>query len=528
MKKAIFFLGLLLLSGNSFSQVHTDEFGKKVSRGNIALIVQEDFFSDGQRVSEQTKSDLNTATYAWVSKQLIDWGFQIVNRDDEAMQKVSKLLRESKSENYLDGLSIQAKGQGADYLLLVDMSTLYEGKNSKNVTLDYSYRFITIQNNIGSHAKLRTEIIFENENQFRTAIQNSISDNTIFFATFLRRFFPVQFAIQSMDGKNITLSALQPVGSIYNSDKLYFYNYEVKDAVLAGQQKKFDVINLLATAKAKDFKVKNSTLVVKTDKSLPKKNNIYAALSEKNTLQNEERFPTTVIGLQYDLNSKDGYVKKMVNQAVYCGLSKLPHFMLIESDMLPSLNKERELQKTEDFLNGHTVEQLKAMGAQYLVHISNFTNSNNIVSFTLSVLDVASNTIAKTFECQCHISNLDELVYARLKYLFMLNCVVEKADKKSIEVLSTLPIDVSVGNTSYTLVVIKPVTTPNGQTTYQRVEIARLKYAEYMGMKHRFDFDKILNKDEYNDISKNKNLYNYVLQSDDEVSDLLKNNSKFK
>jgi hypothetical protein len=77
-------------------------------------------------------------------------------------------------------------------------------------------------------------------------------------------------------------------------------------------------------------------------------------------------------------------------------------------------------------------------------------------------------------------------------------------------------------------VAVKPFRTPDGQTTYQRVEIAKLKYAEYMGMKHRFEFGKILNKGEFDDIDKNKNQYNFMLQSDDEVADMLKNNSIFK
>jgi len=520
MKKMIFLtVALIFISQSLFSQI-TDETGKKITRGNIALIVQEDFFTNGQRLSAKSKSDLNTATYAWVSKQLIDWGFQIVNRDDEAMSKVSKLLKESKSEHYLEGLSIQAKEQGADFLLLVDMTTLSE--NNKNITTDYSYRLVNITTNGGYHAKTRTEIVFENEKQLRDAVKKQIADNTIFFSLFIRRFFPAQFIITSMKGKKVTLGALQPIGSVYTSDKFYFYDYETQTTNSFGETMSFDVLNLLATANAKDMKLESGQAVVEVDQKFENKQNIYAALSEKNTLQHQSGFTTTVIGLQYDLDSKDGYIKKMVNQAVYCGLGQLPHFWMVESDLLPFLNKERELQKTEDFLNGHTVEQMKAVGTQYLIHISNFSNNNNIVSFTLSFLDVASNTIAKTFDCQCHISNLDKLVYYKLKSIFVLNCIIDKADKKGIDVLVRVPLDLKMGDNSYHLVAVKPIQTPDGQITYQRVEIVKLKYAEYKGMKHRFEFDKIINKDEFKDLEKNKDKYNFLLLNKDETSDKIK------
>jgi hypothetical protein len=252
-------------------------------------------------------------------------------------------------------------------------------------------------------------------------------------------------------------------------------------------------------------------------------------LAEKNLIASHHRYPTTVIGIPYNLNEKDGYVKKMVNQAIYCGLGKVPHFMMIESDMLSFLKKEKEIQKTEDFLNGYAIEQMKSIGAKYLIHISNFTNDNDIVSFTLSVIDVAKNTVPKTLECKSHISNLDELAYAKLKSVLMDMIVIEKVSGKKIEVFSPVPIDVKVGDNSFILTVVRPLVSSTGETIFQRVDIARMKYVEYHGMKHVLEIDKVLDKKEFKNINEYiDKQYNFYLKSDDILPDMMKNNSIFK
>lgn len=521
MKKIILSLILCIYAGNGlFAQTATDQGGEKLYRGNIALIVREDTYMNGNK--QPTKADFSTATYAWVSKLVLEEGFRIVNRDEKAMADVKRLIEENKLEDYLDGFSVQAKGQGADYLLLVDMSTLIE--NNTSLTLDYSYRLVSVENNIGEHAKTRYEFTLKGEEQLRNDIQQSIADNTYFLSDFLRRFFPVQFGITSAKGRELKLAALQPVGAIYKHNKLWVYSYKNETANYQGNPQEFNVLKLLATAGADDLQMEDGYLIAKVNNTVLSIDNTYACLTEKNTLALTQRAFTTVVGLPYDDATSDGYQKKMVNQAVYCALGRLPQMSLIESDMLPFLKQERELQKTEDFMDGYTVEQLKAVGAQYLIHLSNYASDKEIVSFTLSFLDVASNTIAKTFDCKSHISNLDDAVEYYLKYVFTFPCAVGKIDSKEVELYSMLPIGAEIGD-SFTLTFIKTITSPIGGTSYQRAELLSVKYAEYQGMKHRFTVDKVLSKDDMKNVSNLIKTTNFFLLTDDAEPDMMKDNS---
>lgn len=525
---------LLLLSfcGNLFTaaaQTVTDTNGDKIYRGNIAVFVREDKHvfdskSPQQKVTETpTKNNAETVTYAWITKNLQDEGFRIVNRDDSLSKDVMMILNEQKSEDYLNGLSNQAKNQGADWLLLVDMTTLVE--ENKYITLDYSYRLISVENNIGHHAQTEYKFTWKGEDAFRQEMAKSIIENKAFFINFVRRFFPVQFGITEAAGSHVKLVAYQPVGALTKDDKVYIYRYGNEKALYQGQDEEFNVLNLLAIGE--DFRLDGGYLVVKTDNVIKNVENTFACLTEKNTLALEQRFFTSLIELPYDIQTREGYLKKRINQAVYCAIGQLPQLGLIESSLLPKLKDERELQKGEAFIDGHTVEQFKAVGASFLITISNFkvdVENPDIVSFTLNFLDVASNVIIKTFDVRCHISNLDKAAKYYLSYVFTFPCVVSKIDNKTVELYSKAPIGANIGD-SFILTFIKTTATPNGTPVSQRVELATLRYAEYHGMKHKFVIDEIRSKTDMKHISEYLNTTNFFLLTNSPEPELIKADS---
>ena len=497
------------------AQTMTDAKGDKVYRGNIAVIVQENkYVFDNNDLSQEvkrapTKVNAETATYAWIAQQLQNEGFRIVNRDNKAFKDVQRLLNEGKSEDYLDGLSVQAKAQGANWLLLVDMTTLVE--DNKYITFDYSYRLISVENNIGNHAKTEYKFMWGGDDNFRQEFANSIQSNQIFFLDFMRRFFPVQFAIIGLKGNNMKLAAYQPVGALTTNDKVYIYHYNNEKAFYQGRDEDFNVLNLLAVGS--DFRLDGGYLMAKTDNTIKSTDNTFACLTEKNTLALEQRFFTTVIDLPYNAQTREGYLKKRINQALYCAIGQLPQLGLIESDLLPKLKEERELQKGEEFMDGHTVEQLKAVGASYLIRISNFhidKKESNVVSFTLSFLDIASNVVVKTCEIKSHVSNLDEAVKYHLSSIFTFPCSIGKIDNKNVVLYSKVPIHANIGD-SFKLTFIKTMTAPTGALISQRVELATLKYTAYQGMKHIFVIDEIKSKEDMKNIDQQLNTTNFFL-----------------
>lgn len=526
MKKLLLLLSLCGYLLTAAAQTATDSNGDKIYRGNIAVFVREDKYvfdskSPQQKITKTpTKNNVETATYAWITQNLQNEGFRIVNRDDILTKDVIMMLNEQKSEDYLNGLSNQAKNQGADWLLLVDMTTLVE--ENKYITFDHSYRLISVENNIGYHAQTEQKFIWRGTEAFRQEMAQSITENRAFFINFVRRFFPVQFGITEVKGSHVKLAAYQPVGALTKDDKVYIYHYGNEKALYQGQEEEFNVLKLLAIGD--NFRLDGGYLVAKTDNAIKSAENTFACLTEKNTLALEQRFFTSLIELPYDTQTREGYLKKRVNQAVYCAIGQLPQLGLIESSMLPKLKDERELQKGEAFMDGHTVEQFKAVGASFLITISNFktdVKNPDIVSFTLSFLDVASNVIIKTFDVRCHISNLDKAAKYYLSYVFTFPCAVSKIDNKTVELYSKAPIGANVGD-SFILTFIKTTATPNGAPVSQRVELATLKYAEYQGMKHKFIIDKIQSKTDMKHISEYLNTTNFFLLTNSPEPELIK------
>lgn len=111
--------------------------------------------------------------------------------------------------------------------------------------------------------------------------------------------------------------------------------------------------------------------------------------------------------------SKSGGEETSVSPTVYEIISgafvKAKRFNVIERSKLEALQKEKNLQKTEDYMDGKVVEQGKSLGAQYLIlgNINNASETKNTttlygisvtkskanVEVTIKVVDVATNLV---------------------------------------------------------------------------------------------------------------------------------------
>jgi len=99
-----------------------------------------------------------------------------------------------------------------------------------------------------------------------------------------------------------------------------------------------------------------------------------------------------------------------IQDAVTNSFLKSKRFNLVEREKMNQINSEKELQKSEDFIDGSVVEQSKSLGAQYVV-IGNITEATveskttNVymvgsvttltakISFSIKVVDVATSQI---------------------------------------------------------------------------------------------------------------------------------------
>jgi len=76
---------------------------------------------------------------------------------------------------------------------------------------------------------------------------------------------------------------------------------------------------------------------------------------------------------------------------------KTKRFVMVDRTKMDALKNEKNLQKTEDFMDGSTIEQGKSVGAQFLISntLGSYSNNGEVCKFslTLKVIDVATGQI---------------------------------------------------------------------------------------------------------------------------------------
>lgn len=189
MKKSAILLCLMLLTANLFSQTAVNADGTLKFRGNVAILVEGNSFTfqDGKfqkQVDDATLSSLKTALRILSMEKFQNICFGVVNRDNTAFGQVSQLIQENKLEDYLDGVSVTAKNQGADYLFLVDITNY--GENNAAAQIEISTRLMNVENNMGYHTFYRSPAIALNdENDMKDKARQIIRDFSASLEDFL-------------------------------------------------------------------------------------------------------------------------------------------------------------------------------------------------------------------------------------------------------------------------------------------------------------------------------------------------------
>ena len=205
MKKISLIIVALFCAFNSYAQMAVNQDGTVKFRGNVAIFVDSKFytFQDNKAVrsvDNQTAAVLKTALRALAMEKFQNICFGVVNRDDEATRQVEELLEENKMEDYLDGISVKAKNQGADYLFIVE-STIY-GESNAAAQIQISTRLIDVESNMGYHDYYRSgAIVLSDEEKMRTEVSKLINTFSTSLENNLMNIFPEQYFIAQSRGK---------------------------------------------------------------------------------------------------------------------------------------------------------------------------------------------------------------------------------------------------------------------------------------------------------------------------------------
>lgn len=501
MKQLCFFICTIFVVLGVHAQTAVNQDGTIKFRGNVAIFVDSKSytFENGnavKSVDEETTKLLKTSLRTIAMEKFQNICFGIVNRDDEATRQVEELIEENKLEDYLDGVSARAKNQGADYLYFVE-AVVY-GEDDSASQIEISTRLMNVQNNMGYHDFFRSNAIALNDME---RVRGEVSKMVRLFSSSLEqslmRIFPEQYFISQVNGREWTLGAYQPNGRILPTDKFFAFKFRKENLQIASQSVPVQVLENVAVGQ--NAALKNGQLTVKGDKQISNTSDIvlFRNVSQP-TFQGLNQMTMTFFGLDNSNDSYDGLIKGRINNAMFYAITKHAGLQLIEHDHLSALKNERELQKSEDFIDGHVVEQMKSIGAMYLLKLEDYKRNDAQVSLKISLISVEQNKIIRTVDVASSIDNIESEMYKQLCERIAYPCVVKNVGKDKIELTSALCLtdgeDCILGKTK---AVQNPMT---GEVSYSRVDVCSLKFNTYKGNKCVMSVKKIFSDEDMSDI----------------------------
>lgn len=117
-----------------------------------------------------------------------------------------------------------------------------------------------------------------------------------------------------------------------------------------------------------------------------------------NLLMNAQAEKTSIGVLP--VTSTDGHQYKetvAITEELSNAFVKTKRFVMVDRSKMDAIKHEKNLQKTEDFMDGSTIEQGKSLGAQFLISntLNSYSNNGEVCKFALSlkVIDVATGQI---------------------------------------------------------------------------------------------------------------------------------------
>ena len=281
-------------------------------------------------------------------------------------------------------------------------------------------------------------------------------------------------------------------------DKWYAFRYTQEQLKIRNQS--IPVTVLKKETEAKFDKADGGYCQVKADKALPVSQDIVLFRNQEEPVVTTGYTPITFFALSYNPKTHDGYIKNRVNNAVYDAITRHPGMVLIEQEHLPELKKERELQKTEEFIDGHVVEQMKAIGAQYMLHLDNFVIEGSKVSFQLNMVSVAENRIVRNIDVTTSVDNIENEMYKQVCERLTYPCNVKSIGKKDLAILSGWALKTGE---KIEIIANKEIVNPiSKEVSYSKVTLCGCIVKEYMGNKFIAEVENIINEDDFKLIEK--------------------------
>ncbi len=347
---------------------------KKYAIKNSHTIVQIDSY--GHIVTKSSTGSLDCKLAGIVAEKFEKAGIKTVTRSVSGINTVKNVLEESMDEDYLDGNAVHARQTGATNIIRIETIAIEMGQSTYWYLLIQDYDISTGEIDLGS-ISLNNEGKSINES-------TAYSDAVNYIDHFLFSHIYGKLIMTSFDKKNIIMYPDEGIGA-FGDNKLVLFiekdgGFEYLDSIDPKRIKKDGAKYLVPI---------NNKWPVSTSKII-------------GVFSDEKLIP--ISSCSYSINSSDLDLSSLIMLTLKTAFGEYGRVRL-KDDNDSEFQKERELQKSESYLDGSVVNESFTQ-SRYDINITNLKNINNIVHFHLIVKD--GDVEMMSTQIECNVNNLKE------------------------------------------------------------------------------------------------------------------------
>ncbi len=500
-----------------------------------------------QSESEKIKRMSELMNYAILYKavQSLDkYHYKVIFKDTDAAS-----LRVSKDE-YVDQLISDSKNMGAQYLFMtdwvvvnfsniyqksflqvkmIDVSTNHQYSESIDMgfsVLDQGYGGALLSSETQStirniKAAVNAGKINKESEEFNNRTNNAIR-------SLLRSVTPSYFEMRNLKGKKVELISRKvkyPFYTINDVDVLSVYQPSLISHELNSMSKEFIVLEQVGqgTGKNTAYEIEKLSegqgvthLVYKMDQA-PKEiigelssskydftTTFTSANPNPSILFNIPLYNNAVVffSLPYDLTSVEGYYRYAVDYYTTKAIESLPFVSFINGDLFAQTKKQRQQLRTEEMIETQTAVKIAADAGKYVLNIADYIGENDIVSFSLELIETATGEILRSNQVKCHVTRLEEVIQNSIKDVLIRPVILKDIQGNSIQILSESSLFFPKESSLILSLIKKDINPITGESTEDSIDLAFVEYAEYQGQQHTLLVKKILDNNEFKALKK--------------------------
>jgi hypothetical protein len=506
MKYIYFLIPVFFLSTNSL-QIHA-----QVNRETVSLIINPVIKINSKLpkaivsfASQEAASYKMFANYLENNKN-----FKVVSREQTelSIKEVEKIyLKMGKSSKdwieYVNKMKESSIGIGANYLVIIDELTIIDETFYKTY---YTFTMVQVQTNKLYKFTIEPETqlnMTSTKEELESAAKKEAVEVLIGLGKAIDWYWPILWNPKEIKKSSITANPAVNT-NINKGDIVHWYSWSEKRLGEKNDDLFYRIEDLGESEILGVSGDKTSVeMKIKINDSKYNPSNLIGQTSTNVYLSNTRTLQLSYVELD-EIKENSEFIRFDINSKIYESINSNNTFLLFQSQNKDLVYKEKNIQKSEEYLNGNSIDQYKSNKGQYVLFAADLGSNFNEYNITLRVVDGSTGIVEKEKTIISKPSNFSKEVSNFLKEIFMTECRIASVSKNEVQIFSTINLNIS----SEDVISILDWKEMNlgGKTVKVREPIAQLEFEKKEGQLYTLKLKKVIN-DSFNNFSESKIYY---------------------